>query len=79
MWDTTWNGALTALFACSDVDLVISCTVVCDPFDGGRKLQHELLVEYADAICGDVVPVDADDTVVFAPGLEACEELATVA
>ena len=50
-----------------------------DPLDGRRKLGHQLLVEYADAVGRDVVPVDANDTVILAPRLQTCEELVPIA
>ena len=55
----------TALFACFDVDLVVSSPVVRDPFDGRRKLRDKFPVEDTDTVRGDVVSVNADDAVVF--------------
>ena len=69
---------LTTFLAGNNVDLVISCTIVCDPFNARWKPSYKLLVEDANVVRRDVVPVDADDVIVFATGLEPGEELRAV-
>ena len=51
-----------------------------DPLDGTRLCERtdDLLVEYADVLCGGVVAVDADRTVVFSAWLQACEKIGAV-
>ena len=84
-WPQTHSGGedvakltLTTFLAGNNVDLVISCTIVRDPFNARWKPSYKLLVEDANVVRRDVVSIDAHYPIVFASRLETGEELSAV-
>lgn len=53
-------------FTRKDIDLIISSAIMSDPLDAYRESVHNLFVEHSDAICGDVMSVDAHGALIFA-------------
>lgn len=65
------RGRVTLDCTLGYVDLVVPSAVVRDPLDGARLCERtdNFLVEHADIVCGVVVAVDRDRTVIFSAWL----------
>jgi len=61
-----------------NVDLVISCTVMCNPFDTRREATDNLFVKDTNLECGGIIPVYADDTRVLSIWTEAFKEVGAI-
>ena len=53
---------------------------MCDPLDSPSLSQSvdNIFVKHADAVCGDVVPVDAHDPIILSSGFQFCKEICAV-
>lgn len=71
-------GDITSRFAGMNVNGIISCAIVCDPFHRRRQPINEFLVEDSNLLRGLIFPVNAYSILILATWTEFGQETVTV-